>query len=1436
VNKNRILTIGLGAFSFLANPGTLIGHFVNSTEASKIEYIHSIEAEVPTTEELGLDRETVRLISLQAGGAATDVNNDGWTDYIGARYNLSPLLYINNRDGTFTEDGAARGMGLVVDASGIASGDLDNDGDQDLFITPHYGNRYFLLINDGSGNFTEEAVERGADMTTALEPHEGYSVGLVDYDLDGFLDVYVSEWGPKEPSEFELHSVLLRNLGNKNPGHFENTTVEAGLLQPAGESSSQNGFSSAWADFDGDGWPDLYLIADFFSSQMYWNNGDGTFTEGTDASGLGKEEFGMGVAVTDFDNDGDLDIYATSIFDQFLFDEQGSNHGNKLYENLGNRNFAEISIPAGAARTGWGWGASFFEFDNDGDVDLMVTNGSDAAAWAIGSEGDFPNLDAVDDQTYMLLNDGSGVFQNVSSAVGVKDKDYGKAVIVLDYNKDGDQDIIITNTFGSPIVYESNASENGNDWVRFELEGTVSNRDGIGALISVLDSGTTQTSVYNPTNAFMGQREAFTHFGFGDSDGIVDLVTIKWPSGFVQELDNLSMNTVHSLTEPETAFSAPVYSTDLVGAALEFGDRLELKVDTISAPQAIYIWERNGVPIDGANGPVYIQKRFQPIDIGSYRVKAINPNGETYSVEVEVTSISSLEGKSVARLWNEFMLEAIRKDFPDPTVHSRNLYHVSAAIWDAFWAYEFGVWESVRPVFKMENTQAETLGEQRVASQSEAISHAAYRVLTHRYRNSPGKERSLFGFRWLMLQLGYDPDNEERIGSTAAAVGNRIGFSVIEQALLDGANEANGYADTSGYIAKNDPLVFDLSGTELSDPNAWQPLAFDYLVTQNGIPIGKSIQTFLGVNWREVSTFALPKPTSNTIAFDPGPPPNLGTATENEFLDAAVEVIRFSSYLDPSSNEMIDISPGALLNNTLGFNDGTGRTLNPVTEEPYPANLVRHADYGRVLAEFWADGPSSETPPGHWNALHNEITDHTLFERRYGGAGRELSALEWDVRAYLALNGAMHDAAVAAWTLKRQYDYIRPVSIIRYLGGLGQSTDTNAPSYHPQGLPLANGLIEVVTAASSANDERHNHLADHVGKIAIRAWTGEPNDHETGVGGVDWILANDWMPYQRSTFVTPAFAAYVSGHSTFSRAAAEVMTLLTGSPFFPGGLGEFHFEGGKYLEFEYGPSENFTLQWATYYDAADQAGLSRLYGGIHVEADDIVGRALGARVGVEAFVKANTLSGNSDAPSPITYIENQQSMDTLSHASFTKLRFSESRNVGLPIRRVDDGSSLETTPGVFISQSGSSLLTRIVGDELDGFESSGYIAGNDYPFLLDFTLSDDDLTTILIQAYPASQTMYPNLTPLADPTMALYRLDNEGNETLIAKNDNWSDDDRSSLTELFVLRENFQNTIANSAEAAALVRTLEGGRYRIRVEGKEGASGLSAIELNVVSN
>jgi hypothetical protein len=526
------------------------------------------------------------------------------------------------------------------------------------------------------------------------------------------------------------------------------------------------------------------------------------------------------------------------------------------------------------------------------------------------------------------------------------------------------------------------------------------------------------------------------------------------------------------------------------------------------------------------------------------------------------------------------------------------------------------------------------------AAREAAISHAAYRLLSWRFASSPGSDpddpdNTLQRLRELMIELGYDPDFNSASEDSPPGLGTRIADTLIDFGLEDGANELDGYANTF-YVPINGQLDLDEPGNPvMADPNHWQPLQQDAgFVDQSGNEVGQA-QVFLSAEWGSVVPFALgPEMLSEypdggeftwRVYHDPGPPPQLGGVGDDAFKQDMVTLIRYSSELDPGSGsgtQLIDISPDSLGNNSLGSNDGNGYERNPVTGQPYEAQQVPRGDYFRVISEYWADGPSSETPPGHWFGLLNAyVLDAPQLERRIGGVGEEVPALEFDVKAYLALGGAVHDAAVTAWGIKGYHDSVRPISAIRHMGGLGQSSDPSDKStYAPMGLPLESGLIEVITSQSASG--RHAHLADHLGEIAVLSWRGHGHDPETEAAGVGWILAEDWWPYQQQGFVTPPFAGYVSGHSTFSRAAAEILTLLTGDPYFPGGLAEYCVDQDDFLEFERGPSTGLCLQWARYYDASDESGISRIYGGIHPTFDDLPGRIIGSDIGIGAWQRA----------------------------------------------------------------------------------------------------------------------------------------------------------------------------------------------------------------------
>ena len=712
--------------------------------------------------------------------------------------------------------------------------------------------------------------------------------------------------------------------------------------------------------------------------------------------------------------------------------------------------------------------------------------------------------------------------------------------------------------------------------------------------------------------------------------------------------------------------SIPSFDLQPERQILRTGDTLELEISLAGYEEAPIQWFYNGELLEGETALKLIILDVDVEDGGKYFATATHGEGTAYTDHARISVRLWNLDKSVARQWMEELLDAIRLDYPAPTVHSRNLLSLSTAMWDAWAAYDTtGVavpyiaeenldfslfldddttmwdtwvdydftWGVAVPYLVEENLDPSLniFNEAAIlAARNEAISYAAYRVLRSRFRLSPNVEITAPSLTERFEILGFDPDNISVDGNSPAAVGNRIAAKTLAFGWSDGSNERYVYRDQTGYKPLNTvPLVFEFPGVTIADPNRWQPLAFDHLVLQNGIVIGQAIQTFLGPNWGWVTPFALTRENEDDVYSDPGPPPYLGGEGDQVFKDAAVEVIEFSSWLDPSDGVMIDVSPKSRHNNTLGTNDGEGYPLNPYTGEPYEENLVLRADYGRILAEFWADGPDSETPPGHWNSVAHYVSDHELFEKRFEGEGDPLGDLEWDVKLYLAMNGAVSDSAIACWDAKRKYDYIRPITMIRYMGGKGQSSDPDGPSYDIEGLPLSPGLVELITLESTADGERHEHLQGHEGDIAVYAWQGIPENGNTEYGGVGWIRAVEWMPYQRDTFVTPPFGAYTSGHSTFSRAGAEVLTAITADSYFPGGISSFTAAANEFLEFENGPEEDITLTWATYFDAADEAGISRLYGGIHVWADDLRGRVMGSDIGKAAFAKAKTYFNGS---------------------------------------------------------------------------------------------------------------------------------------------------------------------------------------------------------------
>lgn len=495
-------------------------------------------------------------LSIMTGGAAAgDFDGDGWIDIYVTRLGQTDILYRNTGgdnpgEPVGFEEMITTGIEDILDSNGAAWGDIDKDGDLDLFVTTITGSRYYLYINNGSGFFKEEALSRGTALESPTD-HEGTSVSFGDYDKDGWLDIHTTEWGLLLDSpDIGNHQVLLKNMGASNPGHFTNVTQSAGVVLPAGTNNNgvlhikMFGFTSEFTDLDNDGWPDLIVASDFTTTALYWNNGDGTFTNGTQAAEVAKERSAMGSVVGDYNNDGLLDWFVTSDGD------------TRLYKNLGNRKFEDVTdtaFPSGipgnpynaiTTLDDWGWGAEFLDFDNDGDLDIVMANG-----YVIQTTSE-------KDKTRLFRND-DGVFKEISQSLGIDDIKAGKALLTFDYDRDGDLDFFIANTSYRAVFigldpgpsFFRNDLENDNKWLRVTLKGDQSTPEGLGARLTIISNNKTQMREMTGGSRYLSQSERVAHFGLGELDTTIESLQISWPSGQVQIFNDLSPNQDIVITE-----------------------------------------------------------------------------------------------------------------------------------------------------------------------------------------------------------------------------------------------------------------------------------------------------------------------------------------------------------------------------------------------------------------------------------------------------------------------------------------------------------------------------------------------------------------------------------------------------------------------------------------------------------------------------------------------------------------------------------------------------------------------------------------------------------------------------------------------------------------------------------------------------------------------
>lgn len=463
-------------------------------------------------------------------------------------------LYHNNGDGTFTNVTKKSGINFHGCGMGVAVGDMDNDGYPDIFITA-YGNNVFYH-NNGNGTFTDETRKAG------FGGKEGFWTGAswADYDRDGYLDLYVCGYvkysqldkqpvstreNNEEPAAINpLSFPPQRNLlyhNNKN-GTFTEVAIQAGVADPKGKS-----LSASWCDLNNDGWPDLYVANDVSDNVLYINKGDGTFDEESHPAHVADYRGAMGLAVGDWDNDGDMDLFVT----HWLAEENGF-YINKLNNN-GKMpgSHQALQFQDEAEKYGLGqvslddvaWGTSFFDYDNDTRLDLLVVNGS------TNQQEDNPK-DLVPMKNRLFWNEGPEKgFAEVTSVSGeaLSYENVGRGAAFGDYDNDGDVDVFIVNNCGQGVLLRNDGG-NKNNWLELKLVGTKSNRSAIGARVKIVSDNVSQIREVNNQSSYLSQNSLIQHFGLAKFT-TVDTLNIRWPSGLNQQFLNIPANERIEITE-----------------------------------------------------------------------------------------------------------------------------------------------------------------------------------------------------------------------------------------------------------------------------------------------------------------------------------------------------------------------------------------------------------------------------------------------------------------------------------------------------------------------------------------------------------------------------------------------------------------------------------------------------------------------------------------------------------------------------------------------------------------------------------------------------------------------------------------------------------------------------------------------------------------------
>jgi hypothetical protein len=506
--------------------------------------------------------------SMSGGVALFDYDNDGYldiffvnsltVDMVKSGGKTRSALYHNNGDGTFTDVTDKAGVGDIGWGMGVAIGDYNNDGFDDIYVTCLGANH--LLKNNGNGTFTDVTQKAGVG-----ESKWSTGAAFVDYDNDGKLDLFVAgyvdfdvnhlpEFGKGRTCQFKGVPVQCGPRGlpgagdklyhNNGDGTFTDVSKKAGVSDPDG----YYGLGVICSDFDDDGFVDIYVANDSTPSFLYHNNGDGTFKEigfssGTAVNENGSEQGSMGVTVGDYDHQGRFDIFKTNFDDDY----------DTLFRNDGHNSFTDVSYASKEARAtlGYvGWGTKFFDYDNDGWIDLLAVNGHV-----------YPQLPTYRQRNLVFHNNRDGTFSELAEQLGAvfAEKHTGRGAAFGDIDNDGDIDVVINNLDGAPLLLRNDGG-NANNSVLIKTIGVKSNRDGIGARVKIVSGDLVQIDEVRSGGSYLSHNDLRLHFGL-EKRTRIDSIEVRWPSGAVDKIANLNANKILTIKEGQGVIEQKAFNT-----------------------------------------------------------------------------------------------------------------------------------------------------------------------------------------------------------------------------------------------------------------------------------------------------------------------------------------------------------------------------------------------------------------------------------------------------------------------------------------------------------------------------------------------------------------------------------------------------------------------------------------------------------------------------------------------------------------------------------------------------------------------------------------------------------------------------------------------------------------------------------------------------------